>query len=391
MQNKNHTLMKLSILLVSVITASAPAINANIPVLAKAFPNVPLAQIELLTTIPSFFLMIAVLLSSWIAKRIGLKQTVIVGVIMTAVAGLSPIFINSFSLLMVSRALFGFGVGLFNSLLVTIISYFFKGPERSQTLGFQSTFEGLGGVLVTFIAGQLVQINWHMSFWAYAITIPALILFTLFVPSIPKADVTTTKETKVASKAKLPKALFGYLVMTFVVITFHMIMGIKVPTLMVSAGYGTATSASFVILSLSLGAMLGGILFGRVFLLMKDYILVIAFVFLALAMSLIAVSNTTWLTMLGGFFTGIGARFFFPWVLNAVNIGGTGNALATSIVLVVYNLAGSLSPYTSLLIQDWLNITNLRDLFWLNAAVYAGLTLILAIVIRIKQKKPTMA
>jgi len=352
MQNKNHTLMKLSILLVSVITASAPAINANIPVLAKAFPNVPLAQIELLTTIPSFFLMIAVLLSSWIAKRIGLKQTVIVGVIMTAVAGLSPIFINSFSLLMVSRALFGFGVGLFNSLLVTIISYFFKGPERSQTLGFQSTFEGLGGVLVTFIAGQLVQINWHMSFWAYAITIPALILFTLFVPSIPKADVTTTKETKVASKAKLPKALFGYLVMTFVVITFHMIMGIKVPTLMVSAGYGTATSASFVILSLSLGAMLGGILFGRVFLLMKDYILVIAFVFLALAMSLIAVSNTTWLTMLGGFFTGIGARFFFPWVLNAVNIGGTGNALATSIVLVVYNLAGSLSPYTSLLIQD---------------------------------------
>ena len=384
MQNKNHTLMKLSILLVSVITASAPAINANIPVLAKAFPNVPLAQIELLTTIPSFFLMIAVLLSSWIAKRIGLKQTVIVGVIMTAVAGLSPIFINSFSLLMVSRALFGFGVGLFNSLLVTIISYFFKGPERSQTLGFQSTFEGLGGVLVTFIAGQLVQINWHMSFWAYAITIPALILFTLFVPSIPKADVTTTKETKVASKAKLPKALFGYLVMTFVVITFHMIMGIKVPTLMVSAGYGTATSASFVILSLSLGAMLGGILFGRVFLLMKDYILVIAFVFLALAMSLIAVSNTTWLTMLGGFFTGIGARFFFPWVLNAVNIGGTGNALATSIVLVVYNLAGSLSPYTSLLIQDWLNITNLRDLFWLNAAVYAGLTLILAIVIRIK-------
>ncbi|KRM59107.1 hypothetical protein C5L31_002070 [Secundilactobacillus malefermentans] len=391
MQNKNHTLMKLSILLVSVITASAPAINANIPVLAKAFPNVPLAQIELLTTIPSFFLMIAVLLSSWIAKRIGLKQTVIVGVIMTAVAGLSPIFINSFSLLMVSRALFGFGVGLFNSLLVTIISYFFKGPERSQTLGFQSTFEGLGGVLVTFIAGQLVQINWHMSFWAYAITIPALILFTLFVPSIPKADVTTTKETKVASKAKLPKALFGYLVMTFVVITFHMIMGIKVPTLMVSAGYGTATSASFVILSLSLGAMLGGILFGRVFLLMKDYILVIAFVFLALAMSLIAVSNTTWLTMLGGFFTGIGARFFFPWVLNAVNIGGTGNALATSIVLVVYNLAESLSPYTSLLIQDWLNITNLRDLFWLNAAVYAGLTLILAIVIRIKQKKPTMA
>lgn len=55
MTKQQQVLTKLSILLVSVITASAPAINANIPVLAKAFPSVSLAQIELLTTIPSFF------------------------------------------------------------------------------------------------------------------------------------------------------------------------------------------------------------------------------------------------------------------------------------------------------------------------------------------------
>lgn len=144
MQNTKRSLIKLSILLVSVVTASAPAINANIPVLAKAFPNVALAQIELLTTIPSLFLLIAILLSNWIAKRIGLKQIVLVGVFITVIAGLSPVIINSFLLLMISRAAFGFGIGLFNSLLVSIISYFFKGSERSQTLGFQSTFEGLG-------------------------------------------------------------------------------------------------------------------------------------------------------------------------------------------------------------------------------------------------------
>lgn len=159
MTKQQQVLTKLSILLVSVITASAPAINANIPVLAKAFPSVPLAQIELLTTIPSLFLLIAILLSNWVARKIGLKQTVLVGVAITVIAGLAPIMITSFPLLMLSRAAFGFGVGLFNSLLVSIISYFFQGSERSQTLGFQSTFEGLGGVLVTFIAGQLVRFN----------------------------------------------------------------------------------------------------------------------------------------------------------------------------------------------------------------------------------------
>lgn len=92
MPNTKRSLIKFSILLVSVITASAPAINANIPVLAKSFPEVALSQIELLTTIPSFFLLIAILISNWVAQRLGLKQTVILGVLITTIAGLAPIW-----------------------------------------------------------------------------------------------------------------------------------------------------------------------------------------------------------------------------------------------------------------------------------------------------------
>lgn len=288
---------------------------------------------------------------------------------------------------MVSRAAFGFGVGLFNSLLVSIISYFFTGAERSQTLGLQSTFEGLGGVLVTFIAGQLVRINWHMSFWAYLITVPALILFALFVPKIPKTKVVTKSQPDQSTKtAKLPRAMFAYLVLTFIVITFYMIMGIKVPTLMVSAGYGTATSASYVILALSLGAMLGGILFGQLVTCLQDNVLVVAFGTLMLAMLLIAVSSTTLMTILGGFLTGLGARLFFPWVLNAVNLGGNGNVLATSLVLIAYNLAGSLSPYTALLVQDLFHISNLRNLFWANTVVFATLAIGMVVVNQIRRR-----
>lgn len=380
MKNTNHSLTKLAILLVSVITASAPAINANIPVLAKAFPSIPLAQIELLTTIPSFFLMIGILLSNWIARKLGLKQTVMLGVAITVVAGLSPIVITSFPLLMLSRAAFGFGVGIFNSLLVSIISYFFHGQERSQTLGFQSTFEGFGGVLVTLIAGQLVQINWHMSFWAYIITVPALILFALFVPKIPKQEKAkpTAQSSAISGKPKTVSSLLVVLLLlTFVVITFYMIMGIKVPTLMVDAGYGTATSASYVILALSLGAMLGGLIFGHVFTMLKNYLLTFAFIIIAVAMMLIAVSTTSWVTILGGFLTGVGVRLFFPWILIAVNANGHGNALGTSLILIAYNLAGSLSPYTALFLQDTLKISNLRGMFWINALVY----LILAVIV----------
>ncbi|WP_164507096.1 MFS transporter [Agrilactobacillus yilanensis] len=378
---KNRTMLKLSILLVSVITASAPAINANIPVLAKAFPNVPLTQVELLTTIPSFFLMLALLISDRIARKIGIKNTVILGVTLTAIAGLAPLIINRFWLLMLSRAAFGFGVGLFNSLLVVIISYFFQGQERSQTIGFQSTFEGFGGVLVTFIAGQLVQINWHMSFWAYVITVPALILFTLFVPQITNDQKTSNVATQAAPGHK--GKLAALLLLTFIVITAYMIMGIKVPTLMVSAGYGTATDASYVILGLSLGAMLGGVIFGRMFAALKNYILPVSMLLMAIAMALIALSNSTWLTVFGGFVTGVGVRQFFPWILNSVNADGNGSVNDTALILIVYNLAGSLSPYSALLIQKINRFSDLHPIFWINVGIFGALTVITLIIILI--------
>ncbi|WEV40117.1 MFS transporter [Lactobacillus sp. ESL0681] len=376
MNSKKPSLMKVSILLVSIITASAPAINGNIPVLAKAFPNVPLTAIEFLTTVPSLFLIVGILISNPLANKIGLKSTVIIGVSLTAIAGLAPVAVNNFTVLLLTRALFGLGVGLFNSLLVTIISYFYTGNERSTTLGWQSTFEGLGGVLVTFIAGQLVKINWHMSFLAYAITLPALILFTLYVPRIPR--ITEPKVVHSTSKTNFG-TLIPYLLLTFIVISLYMIMRIKVSSLIVTAGYGSATDASYVILALSLGAMLGGGIFGRVFAKINNWIVPLAMAIMALAMGMIAVAQTTILTIMGGFLTGFGVRLFFPWILNEVNRSQSGNTLTTSIILISYNLAGTLAPYSALLIQKLVGFKSLTGFFYFNLVCYLILAVCLAI------------
>ncbi|WP_082405044.1 hypothetical protein [Secundilactobacillus similis] len=214
---------------------------------------------------------------------------------------------------------------------------------------------------------------------AYAITIPALVLFGLFVPAITPEKHTGREQGVVndSSSEKSAKLNIGrYLLLIFVVITVYMIMGIKVPTLMVTAGYGTATDASYVILGLSLGAMLGGLIFGRVYELLKTAIFPVSMLILALAMGLIAVSSSTALTVLGGFITGVGIRMFFPWVLNTVNANGSGSALGTSLILVAYNLAGSLSPYSALAIQSVGHVASLRGLFWVIVGTFLILTVI---------------
>lgn len=176
---KNNLMKKISLLSVSLMVASAAAINANIPAMAKSFSDMPLSLVENLTTIPSLFLMISVLISGYIARNIGYKRTILIGVGMVAICGIVPVISSNFYLIFISRALFGFGVGLFNSLLVAMIKYFYDGDERSTLFGFQSACEGLGGLTITFIAGQLLRINWQTSFLAYAIAIPVFILFAI--------------------------------------------------------------------------------------------------------------------------------------------------------------------------------------------------------------------
>ena len=164
-------ILRFALLSASLLVGSAAAINANIPAMAQHFDQVPLSMVEMLTTVPSLFLMISVLTSSLIAKRVGYKQTITIGLGIVMIAGIVPLLIDNFMIILISRAMLGFGVGLFNSLLVSMINYFYDAKERSSMYGLQSAFEGAGGIAITFIAGQLLKINWQAPFIAYMLSL----------------------------------------------------------------------------------------------------------------------------------------------------------------------------------------------------------------------------
>ena len=75
-----------------------------------------------------------------------------------------PLFSQSYSIVLASRAGLGIGFGLINSLAVSMIDAFYHGDERASMIGFQSAFQGFGAALMTFVAGQLVQFGWQYTF-----------------------------------------------------------------------------------------------------------------------------------------------------------------------------------------------------------------------------------
>ena len=388
----NKKILKIALLSVSMLVAVAPAINANIPAMKEAFPQIPLSMVEMITTIPSLFLMISVLTSGFIAKKIGYKQTIMLGLGIVAISGIIPVFIGNFYLVLFSRAALGFGIGLFNSLLIGLISYFFDGNERTTLIGYHEALGGLGGMLITYIAGQLMHVNWQAPFISYAIAIPVFFIFWKVIPKVKTEDILhkNTKQVVVNDgKEGNFSIVFVFMILIVIGATLNMTMGIKVSSLIVEQGYGSASDASTVIMLLSLGAMISGFLFGKMYKIFKNYIMSVGFTITALAMFIIGISNTSWMTVLGGFLVGFGFRVMMPCLTNIVNSSHLKNpTLATSLLLVAYNLGSAFAPYGSMIIQKFSWTNDLRGVFYVDGIGFICLALIVFIVNKVKGKQP---
>ena len=380
---KKEQVLKYSLLSASLLVGSAPAINANIPAMASAFDTIPLAMIEMLTTVPSLFLMISVLISSFIAKKIGYKQTASLGLLIVAVSGILPVFVSNFYLILISRAMLGFGIGLFNSLTVALVNSFYQGKDRAKMYGLQSAFEGAGGIFITFIAGQLFKIGWQAPFLAYAIAIPVCIVFIKFIPKVATANDISVDKNVIVKEDGFKKdniMLISFIALLFVAASLYMTMGIKISTLITTVGYGNASDASLVIILLSLGAITAGTLFSKIIKIFKQLTPIIGLLILALAMFLIGISNSMIITLAGGFLTGFGFKIFMPYLIDRINNSQIKNTpLATSLLLVGFNLGAFISPYSSLFVQNIALSDSLNSLFIVLSGGFICLAVIMLV------------
>ena len=187
-------ILKIAILSCCLVTASQNAIAGNIPAIADTFKNVALSTIELMTTIPSLFVMLAILLNGFLAKRMNHKTSLLIGLLICGIGGIIPYFIKEVYIMLISRAIFGFGVGMINSNLLIMIVSLFDGKERSQMIGLQGSIGGLGSFLTTYVAGMLLAYGWHVSFLVYVI---AFLIFFFVLKYVPNAkDSQNSKEVQ---------------------------------------------------------------------------------------------------------------------------------------------------------------------------------------------------
>ena len=109
MNNQKSLLQKGAILSISLMLTSSQAINGVIPQMKQSL-GISQSQSELLGTAPSITVIVFILLSSYFAKRIGMKNTIILGLLLAGIGGIIPVFTATFQTVLISRVILGAGL-----------------------------------------------------------------------------------------------------------------------------------------------------------------------------------------------------------------------------------------------------------------------------------------
>lgn len=343
--SKSTVFQKLGVLGISLMLTSSQAINGAIPQMKEAL-NLSQSQSEFLGTLPSLTMIIFILLSSFIAKRLGMKKTILYGLILAGIGGILPTFIPSYPLIFISRLLLGVGLGVYNSLAVSYISALYSGDERATLLGMRASTEAIGQTVLIFIAGLLLNLGWSYSFLTYLVALPLAVLFYFKVPAVTTTEEVTTKE-------KMNPAVYLLVLFAILLVMDSIAISVRFSSIAVEI-IGKGFNASNYLALMPILGIVAGMVFGYVNKYLKTKTMYLGIIFLILSNYLIYISagNLT-LLLTGLFLSSIPGSWCFPFIFNRLDQLTTKNTvnLATSLVFVGCNIGNFIAPIAMQVIQ----------------------------------------
>ncbi|MDN6272025.1 MAG: MFS transporter, partial [Bifidobacterium crudilactis] len=263
------------------------------------------------------------------------------------VFGIIPFFLtNNFWLIMASRIGLGIGLGLINSLAVSLIGKYFSGEERATLMGFRSAFVALGQATLTLIAGFLLNFGWHGPFLLYILAIPVLILFVVFVPKEP-VERTSDAVSDPGDKQRVNAPVLAITAFLFFTVTMYSGVTVRLSSVITASGFGTMQQASTLLSVMVFCGMLMGFVFGKVHRLLKRQTLTLGVVFLTAACFLIYFAPNFPVLCVGALLAGLAYPTMIAYCFNKINEVCPPHSLnlCTSVVLVGCNLSIFTAPY----------------------------------------------
>ncbi len=140
----------------------------------------------LIITMHGVFVFLLSPLAGSLIDRIGSKRPYVFGLFLYGVAGGAGLFVNSYLLLLVSRAFLGVAVALMFTSITVMILNFYEGREKNRAMGLRGSANSLGAAVWPLVGGALGTISWHLPFGVYLMALPLGLLALVLMPDVER-------------------------------------------------------------------------------------------------------------------------------------------------------------------------------------------------------------
>ncbi|KNZ40658.1 MFS transporter [Acetobacterium bakii] len=319
-----------------------PALNA----IFVQFSDLPITTLLLVSTLPSLLVIPATIIAGSVAgNKVKYKTLAILGMTLFVIGGVAPYFATDFTVILLERAIFGIGLGIMSPLANSLVMGLYEGDKVATMTGIVTLAMNIGGMVLQFMGGYFAAIGWNYSFLPHALGIVSLIMVIFFLPEPVKAPVTS--ETQLLPKEKLPvKVWITVLVYGLYTLTIYPML-VNMSTLIVQRGLGSTATAGIVLAFLTIGGMLAGTVFGKVFKMSNRFVMALGFGIAAIGMAMVVFAPNIFVLTIGVFIEGFAMSTLIPASMMIIGMTAKPAQMAFSVSLFFagMNLFGFLSTY----------------------------------------------
>ncbi len=387
-QENNYKLAVATTLAVFCMGQIPGSIDAAIEKISAAF-HLDSASGMYVTTIACIVSMVFSIILGFIAgKKVGYKPLVLFCAVVELVSAIVPFFANNFIILMILRGLFGIGFGGMQSIENTVATVLIPVKTRAKILGYGMSVGFLMNCILQLLGGVLADFGWNYVFLNHLLLV---IPFVIVLIGCSKMDFTTqqeaaeTQDAKQGGSDKLGRPVFQcWLMMLFV--------GIFIAPLLVGCSFlsgaivQSATVAGVVAVFFSVGCMVGGMIYAKVFDLLGKMSIPVFLVLMAVGICGSGLARNIPLLCVTILLAGMGFSLTQSCAMMVLGLASPGRvALASAIMMALYNLGMFLSSSYESIIGK---ITG--DALYLPLYIGAGVLVVFAVVYAVVSPIPRM-
>jgi MFS family permease len=310
--------------------------------IVEAFPNIPFTTLMLISTLPSLTMIPASIAAGVMAEKYGYRLINILGALFFVIGGTLPFLQDNFNMILVSLGIFGLGLGILFPMGNALVLKFYEGQKRANMMGLSGIAANIGGISMQMGGAFLCAIYWKNTFLMHLIGLITLVCLIFFLPEPPKAPVQES-----SSKVKLPAMVWTISILCCFIQMINCPMLLNMSTIIISSKLGTAASAGIVLSMFTVGGMIGGAIFGKVFQITGRFVIAIGIAVMGLGLGIINFAPSLVLLGCGTTVVGIGLFIFIPGCMMDLGkyVAPAGIGMATGIFMALANIGLFLTPY----------------------------------------------